>query len=81
MAFFIPVALAGGLGTLGVSHAQASRNIERINLEHYEPLFGFWWGVGVGCFLGLWIGVSFSRPLTRLLKWFDFFSDETQKND
>eukprot|EP00922_Rhytidocystis_sp_ex-Travisia-forbesii_P009631 GHVS01014086.1.p1 GENE.GHVS01014086.1~~GHVS01014086.1.p1 ORF type:complete len:209 (-),score=63.59 GHVS01014086.1:262-888(-) len=64
--FFLPAALMGGLG---LSHHFASRELDDIYKQAETPLFGFWWGVGLGVLAGVWVGANFHRFFGLL---FDF---------
>mmetsp|Transcript_28969 Transcript_28969/g.56689 ORF Transcript_28969/g.56689 Transcript_28969/m.56689 type:complete len:94 (-) Transcript_28969:481-762(-) len=64
MGFFIPALLAGGL-TMG--HYEASKELDTFFRQSSRPLFGFWWGLGIGTCFGIWMGVNFGPVFVKFV--------------
>ncbi|CBZ50511.1 conserved hypothetical protein [Neospora caninum Liverpool] len=63
MGFFLPALFVGGLG---MTQHLASRELDDLLRQAEQPLFGFWWGVGFGVIIGVWVGYNFSSFFFRL---------------
>eukprot|EP00389_Voromonas_pontica_P018584 GDKH01029241.1.p2 GENE.GDKH01029241.1~~GDKH01029241.1.p2 ORF type:complete len:89 (+),score=5.07 GDKH01029241.1:121-387(+) len=73
MGFFIPAVLLGSLGA-GTVQVQKNSSYEgMLAREQYTPIFGFWWGMGVGMFFGVWLGATFAPSVSEVWKWIDLF--------
>lgn len=44
----------------------ASRELDDLLRQAEQPIFGFWWGVGFGVLIGVWIGYNFAGFFSRL---------------
>ena len=66
MGFFLPALLLGGFG---VSQHLASKELDDLIREAEQPLFGFWWGAGLGFVAGIWCGYNLS-PLLKKFREF-----------
>lgn len=62
MGFFLPALLVGGLG---MSQHLANKELDDLMREAEQPIFGFWWGFGLGVVAGLWLGVSLAPFLGK----------------
>lgn len=69
MGIWIPALLLGGVGA---SHHYASRELDYITKEVEQPTFGFWWGISLGLFGGLWTGITFRSAFIRAFKWLEW---------
>ncbi|KFH03858.1 putative transmembrane protein [Toxoplasma gondii VAND] len=63
MGFFLPALFVGGLG---MTQHLASRELDDLIRQAEQPLFGFWWGVGFGVVVGVWVGCNFASFFRRL---------------
>ncbi|CDI80850.1 hypothetical protein, conserved [Eimeria acervulina] len=83
MGFFIPALLLGGFG---MSQHLATKELDDLMRESERPLFGFWWGVGLGAVFGFWLGINCSGLFERFSSiskagraLFNFPADDTQQ--
>lgn len=67
MGFFLPALLLGGFG---VSQHLASKELDDLIREADQPVFGFWWGVGLGFLVGAWAGYNLGPFIKKIQGYF-----------
>lgn len=48
-----------------MSQHLASKELDDLIREAEQPIFGFWWGVGLGFVIGAWAGYNMGHLFTR----------------